>query len=209
MTISERTAAAQRRQKSAYDSPWTIAERARMLAWDFCWPLLCAWTPKPLNRWRLFWLKRFGCRIDGLPFVHQRAVIQKPWNLILHDRACLGDRAVAYSLGVIELMPRSTVAQEAYLCTGTHDFSDAGLPLLTAGIVVDEDAFVGARAFVMPGVTVGRGAVVGACSVVTRDVEKWTVSAGNPCRQIGSRFLAGADRIPGPDERPRAQRQST
>ena len=43
----------------------------------------------------------------------------------MRHRACLGERSVAYSLGTIEIMEGATVAQEAYLCTGTHDFSDA------------------------------------------------------------------------------------
>jgi len=66
------------------------------------------------------------------------------------------------------------------LCTGTHDLGDPALPLVTAKITIGTDAFVWARAFVMPGVHVGDGAVVGACSVVTRDLPSWTVSSGKP-----------------------------
>lgn len=174
-------------QISAYDSPWSLNDRVRLLLWHFCWILFCSWTPKPLNPWRLFWLRLFGSKIYGKPFVHQRARIQIPWNLFLHDRACLGDRANAYSLGVIEIKARATVAQEAYLCAGTHDFSVPNLPLMTAKITIGEDAFIGARAFVMPGVNIGTGAVVGACSVVTNDVESWVFSVGNPAREIKKR----------------------
>ena len=54
-------------------------------------------------------------------------------------------------------------------------------------ITIGEDAFVGARAFVMPGVTVGARAIIGACSVVTRDVPNDVVAAGNPCRVLRPR----------------------
>ena len=172
-------------QASAYSSPWTRAEKLRMLFWELSWLLMCRWTPKPMNAWRLIWLKLFGAKIYGYPFVHQRARITLPWNLTLHDRACLGDRAVAYSLGEIELMPDSTVAQEAYLCTGTHDFSSSARPLQTGKIVIGKSAFIGARAFVMPGVMVGDSVIVGACSVVTKDVSANTCVAGNPARIIG------------------------
>ena len=148
--------------------------------------LLCVWTPKPGNRWRLFWLKIFGAKIHGLPFVHQRARIQIPWRLTLHDRACLGDRANAYSLGEIEIGARAIVAQEAYLCTGTHALEDPNLPLKVAAIHIGEDAFIGARAFILPGVKIGRGAVVGACAVVTRDVADGAIVAGNPARPLGT-----------------------
>ena len=155
-----------------------------MLVWEYCWSLFCGWTPKPFNRWRLFWLRIFGAKIHGLPFVHQRARIQIPWNVTLHDRATLGDRANLYSLGEIEIGARAIVAQEAYLCGGTHDLSDPNLPLQVAKITIGEDAFIGARAFIMPGVTVGARAVVGACSVVTRDVVENTRVAGNPARLL-------------------------
>ena len=174
-------------QKSAYDSPWTWSHRFLRVLWEFCWMLFCVWTPKPLNEWRLFWLRVFDAKIDGSPFVHQRARIAVPWNLILHDRACLGDRANAYSLGEIEIGARATIAQEVYLSAGTHDFSRAELPLIAGRITIGEDAFVGARAFVLPGVTIGARAVIGACSVVTKDVPEDVVAAGNPCRVIKSR----------------------
>lgn len=155
-----------------------------MLLWECCWTLLCSWTPKPLNRWRLFCLRLFGATIHGTPFVHQRARIAIPWNLILHHRACLGDRANAYSLDRIEIGEGATVAQEAYLCTGTHDFTDSALSLVTRPIVIGRGAFIGARAFLMPGVTIGQNAIVGACSVVTRDVPADVRVAGNPGRNL-------------------------
>ncbi|MBV9658045.1 MAG: putative colanic acid biosynthesis acetyltransferase [Verrucomicrobia bacterium] len=174
-------------QQSATDSPWTTRERLGLLLWHFVWPLLCAWTPKPLNAWRLLVLRAFGARLHGQPQVHPRARIQIPWNLTLHDRATLGDRANAYSLGPIEIGPRATVAQEAYLCAGTHDFDDPRLPLQTAPIRVEADAFIFARVFVMPGITIGARAIVGAGSVVTKDVPPDAIAVGNPCRVLRSR----------------------
>lgn len=174
-------------QKSPFDSPWSGSQRVLRVLWEICWIIFCAWTPKPLNEWRLFWLRVFDAKIDGKPFVHQRARIAIPWNLTLHDRACLGDRANAYTLGEIEIGARATVAQEAYLSTGSHDFSQPGMPLVTAKIVIGDDAFVGARAFVLPGVTIGARSVIGACSVVTHDVPDNVIAAGNPCRVLRPR----------------------
>jgi putative colanic acid biosynthesis acetyltransferase WcaF len=175
------------KQKSAYDSPWSDSHRIMRVLWEFCWFIFCAWTPKPFNSWRLFWLRAFDAKIYGTPFVHQRARIAVPWKLILHDRACLGDRANAYSLGEIEIGARATVAQEAYLSTGSHDFTDPKRPLVTAKITIGEDVFVGARAFVLPGVTIGARTVIGAGSVVTKDVPEDVIAAGNPCKVLRNR----------------------
>jgi putative colanic acid biosynthesis acetyltransferase WcaF len=176
-------------QASAYDSPWPLRRRFRLLLWEYVWAVACGWTPKPFNPWRLVVLRAFGAKIHGTPFVHQRARIQQPWNLTLHHRACLGDRTNAYSLAEIILHEGATIAQEAYLCTGTHDFGQPHIPLQTARIVVGADAFVGARAFVLPGITLGARCVVGAMAVVTRDVAPGAIIAGNPARLLKNRAV--------------------
>jgi putative colanic acid biosynthesis acetyltransferase WcaF len=174
-------------QQLAHESPWPLGDRVLRLLWEFCWAVFCVWTPKPANPWRLFWLRVFDAKIDGTPFVHQRARISIPWHLTLHDRAILGDRANANSLGEIEIGARATVAQEVYLSSGAHDFSQPAQPLVTAKITIGEDAFVGARTFVMPGVTIGARSIVGACSVVTKDIPEGVIAAGNPCKVLRPR----------------------
>ncbi len=174
-------------QSSAFESPWSGGDRVLRVLWEFCWAVFCQWTPKPLNPWRLFWLRVFEAKIDGTPFVHSRARIAIPWNLTLHDRACLGDRANAYTLGPIEIGERATIAQEVYLSTGSHDFTQPGMPLTVAKITIEPDAFIGARAFILPGVTIGARSVIGACSVVTKDVPPDVIAAGNPCRVLRPR----------------------
>jgi len=173
-------------QASPYDTPWTGNERVRTLLWEWCWTIFCHWTPKPANGWRLVWLRLFGGKLEGKPFVHPRARITHPWNLTMRDRSCLGDGAHAYALGPIELGQGCTIAQEAYLCTGTHDFSLPAIPLQTAPIVVGANAFVGLRAIILPGVTVGRKSVVGAGAVVRRNVADGQTVAGNPAQPLPS-----------------------
>ena len=105
----------------------------------------------------------------------------------MQHRACLGDRANAYSLGMIEIQEGATVAQEAYLCTGTHDFNDPSLQLITKPITVGKNSFIGARAMILPGVSIGDQAIVGAMSVVSKDVPDHQIVAGNPTKKIGER----------------------
>lgn len=174
-------------QATPYVSPWTVGQRVKMLLWSGTWSLLCSWTPKPLNPWRLFVLRCFGAKLSGTPFVHPRARIQIPWHLTLAHRACLGDGAVAYTLAEISLGEGATVAQEAYVCTGTHDFHSPALPLQTAPIRIGAHAFIGVRALILPGVTIGEYAVVGAGSIVTKDVAAQAIVAGNPARPLGTR----------------------
>jgi putative colanic acid biosynthesis acetyltransferase WcaF len=105
----------------------------------------------------------------------------------MKHRSCLGDRSNAYSLGKIEILEGATVAQEVYLCTGTHDFKDPNLQLITEPITVGKNAFIGARALILPGVSIGDQAIIGAMSVVAKDVPDHQVVAGNPAKKIGER----------------------
>lgn len=168
-------------------SPRPSREPALQYFWEWIWLLACYWTPKPLNSWRLLWLRLFGAQVDNSAFVHPRARIEMPWNLSMKQRSCLGDRTHVYALDTIEIGAGATVCQEAYLCTGTHDLEDLAMSLITGPIIIGRESFIGARAFVLPGTIIGDGAVVGACAVVTRDVEPWIYAVGNPCRSSGKR----------------------
>ncbi|MBT5716776.1 MAG: hypothetical protein HOI70_07680 [Opitutae bacterium] len=158
--------------------------------WRLTWILLCAWTPKHLNPWRLLILRTFGAKVLGVPFVHQSVQIRIPWHLTLHHRACLGERVQVYSLGEIEVHQNATIAQEAYLCTGTHDFNNPAFQLITKKITIGENTFIGARAMILPGISVHKNAVVGAQSVVSKDVATNQIVAGNPAREVGKRTIA-------------------
>ena len=134
-------------------------------------------------------LKVFGANLSGMPFVHSTARIQIPWNLTMKHRACLGEGANASSLGKIDIQEGATIAQEAYLCTGTHDFNDPCLQLITKPITIGKNSFIGVRATILPGVTIGDWAIIGAMSVVCKDVPNHQIRAGNPATKIGERAI--------------------
>ena len=78
------------------------------------------------------------------------------------------------------------------MLTSSHDIADRNLPILSspltfAPIVVEDDSDIGVGAIIMPGITIGRGAQVGAGAVVTRSVEPYSVVAGNPAKVLRQR----------------------
>jgi putative colanic acid biosynthesis acetyltransferase WcaF len=91
----------------------------------------------------------------------------------------------------ISIGDRTVVSQGTKLITGTHDHSDPGFRLIARDISVGDDVWLASDVFVCPGVTIASGAVVGARSVVTRDVPGWKISAGNPCRPVKDRRMKG------------------
>lgn len=63
-----------------------------------------------------------------------------------------------------------------------------GHPSTKGDVVIGNDVWIGANALILSGVHIGDGAVIGACSVVTKDVEPYTIVAGNPAKMIRKRF---------------------
>ena len=151
--------------------------------------LLYRWSPRLLYEWRCFLLRRMGASIGERVQVHPRSLIALPWLLTIGDWSAIGDGSIVYNLGPVRLGSHVTVSQRAHLCAGTHDHRRSDMPLIRSAITIGDAAWICAEAFVGPGVTIGEGAVVGARAVVTRDVEPWTIVAGNPARQIGRRTL--------------------
>ena len=145
-------------------------------------------SPRILSPLRIFLLRMFGarigpnCRVDG-------ARIWLPWNLQMGEWSVIGGSAEIYNLGPVQIGANTVVSQRAYLCTAAHNYTRADFPLYSKPINVGDSAWIAAGAFIAPGVRIGEGAVVGAYSVVTKDVPRWMVCAGNPCRPIKPRIL--------------------
>jgi putative colanic acid biosynthesis acetyltransferase WcaF len=140
-----------------------------------------------LHPWRRWLARMFGAQVGRGVHIYPGAKIWAPWNLRMEDRSCLADGVGCYNVAPIEIGEDAVVSQDAYLCTATHDYNDRAFPLLIAPITIQAQAWVAAGAFLAPGVTVHRGAVVGARSVVTASVPAWSVVAGNPARFVKSR----------------------
>lgn len=174
-------------QRNAYSSPWTRREAILIRVWEVVWTLLVRWLPKPAFRWHVLLLKMFGCKVNGRPFVAPTCRIYAPWLLTLGDHVALGSRSEVYNLGPVSIGSRTTVAQYAYLCNGTHDFNDKRLPLVVGDMRIEEDVFIGAKAIILPGLHVANHCIIGAGSVLTKDTEAGGIYAGNPARFIRGR----------------------
>ncbi|MBO7495556.1 MAG: putative colanic acid biosynthesis acetyltransferase, partial [Salinivirgaceae bacterium] len=115
--------------------------------------------------------------------------IWQPWQLTMGEYACLSENVDCYCVDEIRIGNQATVSQGAMLCTASHDTESRTMELTTKPIYIDANAWIAARAIVLPGINIGEGAVVAAGSVVTKDVDSWTVVGGNPAKFIKKREL--------------------
>lgn len=150
--------------------------------WWLVQATLFACSPQFLYGWRRWLLRRFGARIGNKVLIRPSVRITYPWNLTVGDYSWVGDYAELYTLGEITIGRNAVVSQYCYLCTGSHDMSAPAFDIFAKPIVVEDEAWVAAGVFVHPGVTIGRGSVVAARSVVGRSTGPYEVHAGIPAK---------------------------
>ena len=85
-------------------------------------------------------------------------------------------------------------AQNVSILGGDHNFEDPNIPIIFSGrpnmpsTKIGEDVWIGANSLIMAGITIGNGSIVAAGSIVTKDVESYTIYGGNPAKIIRPRF---------------------
>jgi putative colanic acid biosynthesis acetyltransferase WcaF len=107
--------------------------------------------------------------------IKPRVNVKFPWRLEIGDHSWIGEGAWIENLAPVVIGSHVCVSQGAYLCTGSHDWSRVTFDLVTKPIRIDDSAWICAKAVIAPGVTVGKGAVVGLGAVATADVPEWRV----------------------------------
>ena len=160
-----------------------------MHLWAIVQATLFAWSPNCCRGFRRLLLRAFGARLSPTASIHNKARIDCPWNLEMDDFASIGEHAWIYALDRIRIGSRSCVGQRVLLITGTHDHSDPAFSLITKPITIGDGVWLAVGAKVLPGITLHNYCVVGAGSIVTKDMPEMMVCAGNPCRPVKKRRI--------------------
>jgi putative colanic acid biosynthesis acetyltransferase WcaF len=174
-----------------YDNSWY--QPGRSVIWRSAWlflglPILrCSLLPSSSIRVAL--LRLFGARIGDRVVMRHSVNVKYPWHLEIGQDCWIGEECWIDNLTTVQIGSDVCLSQGCYLCTGNHDWSDPAFGLIVKPIHIRNGVWVGARAFLAPGVVLGEGAVAAACSVITRDIPSFEVHAGNPAAFIKSRRL--------------------
>lgn len=141
------------------------------------------------QRWRVVLLKLFGAKIWKGIQVFPSCKIWAPWNLTTGKSVAIDDSVDLYNVDVIKIGHMVSISRRAFLCTASHDIQSLSRKLITKPIIINNGVWIGAQAYIAPGVTIGDGAVIAACAVVVKDVEPWSVVGGNPAKFIKNRSV--------------------
>ncbi len=151
------------------------------LCWKVVWLFLYRPSPVPFFKWRCLLLRLFGAEIaNEKVHPYPSSKVWAPWNLIMERDTCLSHNVDCYNVNLVHLQEGVVISQYSFLCTASHDYTQKSMPLITAPIIIQKNAWVTSDVFIGPGVTIGEGAVVAARSTVMKDVLPWNVVSGNP-----------------------------
>lgn len=168
-------------------SPYSLREKAGRLLWAIAQTFLFRPSFHNWYAWRRTLLRLFGATLDPVCRIRRTVRVECPWNLTVGHDSAVGDDVRLYCLGPVRIGDRVTVSQGAHLCAGTHDYTRRSMPLLRPTIIVGDDAWICAEAFVGPGVTIGEGAILGARATASASLDPWVIYVGNPARPLRPR----------------------
>jgi putative colanic acid biosynthesis acetyltransferase WcaF len=179
---------------SRFGNSWYNPGRGFLVrvVWHFVNALFLQNPLNPSSGLKVALLRLFGARIGRGVILKPSINIKYPWNLEIGDHSWIGENAWLDSLAPIRIGSNVCVSQGVYLCTGNHDWSDPSFGLIVRPIIVEDGAWVGARATLLPGVTLASHSIAAAGSVITRGTEPFMIYAGNPAQPMKRRNLAGA-----------------
>lgn len=145
-----------------------------------------SYVPIVCLRWFLykFFFKRLGTRTK----IGKRVDVRCPYRIRIGSYTNVNKRSLLDGRGgELVIGDNVDIAQDVNIWTLEHDYNDPYYTAKGKSVVIDDFVWIASRATILPGVHVGRGAVVAAGAVVTKDVPPMTIVGGVPARVIGKR----------------------
>lgn len=142
----------------------------------------------PSHAFRLWWFRHIcRMRIGRHSSIHRRCRMQAPWRITIGNHSVINCGVLLDGRRGLKIGDNVNISEGVVTLTLQHDIDAPDFALEGGPIEVDEYVFVGAYARILPGVSIGRGAVVAAGAVATRDVAPYAVVGGVPAHFIRER----------------------
>lgn len=125
----------------------------------------------PFMQWRRIILKACGYSIGKYAYIPASFKVSdlknRRNNLIIGNRVSIGPDVLI----ITDSSPNNSRLLKAF-------------PLVSKNVTIEDDAWIGARVTILPGVIIGKGAIIGAGSVVIKNIPEFTIAAGVPAKEI-------------------------
>lgn len=136
--------------------------------------------------------RRLVYRIAGMGIgtgssIHMYTRFYHPSGVRVGKGTIIGEQATLDGRGGLHIGDHVDIASQVMLYTSEHDLHDEHFSPIIAPVTIEDYVFIGPRVIILPGVTVGKGAIIAAGAVVTKDVPPMTIVGGVPAKEIGKR----------------------
>ncbi len=128
-----------------------------------------------------------GVRIGRGSYIHMGARFYDPRNITIGEGSIIGERITLDGRDRLTIGSHVDIASEVMIYNSQHDLEDEHFTATSGPVSVGDYVFIGPRAIILQGVTIGEGAVIAAGAVVTRDVPPYTIVGGVPAKPISER----------------------
>ena len=164
-----------------------IINRINTIFWEFVVLILhiIGWIPS--HHVRRFFYRLGGIKIGSGSTLHMGARLYKPGNIIIGKDTIIGEFAVLDGRAKLSIGDHVDIASEVMVYNSQHDIKSEDFHATSDPVIIEDYVFIGPRAIILPGVKIGRGAVVAAGAVVTKDVNPFEIVGGVPAKVIGER----------------------
>lgn len=135
------------------------ATRVKEALWLIVNAAMSSWMPG--SGWRRTALRAFGAKIGNSVVIKPGVRVKFPWRLTIGERSWIGEDVWIDNLAEVWIGDDSCLSQGAYLCTGSHDWTDRAFSLIVLPIRIGDGCWVAARATLAPGTEMEDGAVLG------------------------------------------------
>lgn len=144
---------------------------------------------RALNLAKSAFLRVLGAQVGRRVVFYPGLWIAPPRGLVIGDDVDLALGVLISASGGVYIGDRTLVGYRSQILSSNHRVGSVGEPIFSSGHVkaavrIEDDCWIGANCIILPGVTIGRGAVVAGGSIVTRDVPSGSIVAGVPAKVI-------------------------
>lgn len=144
----------------------------------------------PSSGIKIMLLRMFGAEIGRNVNIKPHVNIKYPWRLKVGDNVWIGEYAWIDNLDNVTIGNNCCLSQGAFLLCGNHNYKKQSFDLIVKPIVLEEGAWIGAKATVCPGVTCGSHSVLSVGAIATSDLQPFRVYQGNPAVIVRERVIS-------------------
>lgn len=165
-----------------------ILQDSRVITQSFVFYLFNNWlTNFPNYALRKFYLKNImGIKVGQQTFIHM--------GCFFYPKVQVGNNSVigrqCHLLGDITIKDNVSITAQTYIFASSHYKDSSTFEAYVSPVVIEDYAWIGARAMILPGVKIGKGAILGAASTATKSIDDFAICVGTPAKQVGVRSEA-------------------